>query len=447
MGYNKITNLLGKLTKDEIPKFTTVKWVEIFDRSNNSYNPNKGIRIKTPQLRSDLCDFNEACIVVTDKITAANPGNNNNEYNRKVALKNSAPFFNCILKINDNQLTEDAQDLDVVTPMYNLLYYSKNFRKTTGRFWNYYPDKPNTGYNNNNRDRIFYSTRDSESFGYKTKLIGSLPGAADLGNGNDVETELEDIKTVVPLKKLSNFIFNLNFLMINAEIQVILKWTQDCILTGKATREDIAEGDAINRPKDLKFNIPDCKLYVLVVTLQEKYENKLYEELKTGIYMDFERTRYRSQVINQPATNNSNFLIDPTFNNVNRLFVLAFRNEEDRKSFSKYYTPNVEIKDYNVLIDLKPFYEIPIKNKQQTYKATTELIKDGDYTTGNSLSYEYFCNTYKLIAIDLSKQNSEFKNQQINFIGRRQKDATIFFITEEVITTGLKFEQNSLTIV
>ena len=126
---------------------------------------------------------------------------------------------------------------------------------------------------------------------------------------------------------------------------------------------------------------------------------------------------------------------------------MAFRNEEDRKSFSKYYTPNVEIKDYNVLIDLKPFYEIPIKNKQQTYKATTELIKDGDYTTGNSLSYEYFCNTYKLIAIDLSKQNSEFKNQQINFIGRLEKDATIFFITEELITTGLKFEQNSLTIV
>ena len=108
---------------------------------------------------------------------------------------------------------------------------------------------------------------------------------------------------------------------------------------------------------------------------------------------------------------------------------MAFPNEEDRKSFSKYYTPNVEIKDYNLLIDLKPFYEIPIKNKQQTYKATTELIKDGDYTTGNSLSYEYFCNTYKLTAIDLSKQNSEFKNQQINFIGRLEKDVTIFFIT------------------
>ena len=87
------------------------------------------------------------------------------------------------------------------------------------------------------------------------------------------------------------------------------------------------------------------------MTLQEKYENKLYEELKTGILMDFTWGKYRSQIINQPATNNLNFLIDPTFNNVNRLFILAFPNEEDRSSFSKYYTPTVEIKDYNVLTD------------------------------------------------------------------------------------------------
>ena len=198
--------------------------------------------------------------------------------------------------------------------------------------------------------------------------------------------------------------------MINTEIELILKWTRDCVLSGKATREEIAEGDdhvaevdTINRPTDLKFNIKDCRLYVPVVTFQEKYENKLYEELKTGIYMDFEWAKYRSQAINQSATNNLNVLIDPTFNNVNRLFALAFANEEDRSTFSKYYTPTFEIKDCNILIDLKPFYEIPIKNKKQTYKAITELINDDDYTTRNSLTYEYFCNTYKLIAIDLSK--------------------------------------------
>ena len=145
MGYNKIANLLHKLDKDEMPKFTTVKRIEIFDQSNGTYNLNKDIRFKTPQIRDDLRDFNDAYIVVTGNITATNPGNNINYYDRKVALKNSAPFFNCILKIN-NQLIEDAQDLDIVMPMYNLLYYSKNFRKTTGSFWNYYPDMPNSEY-------------------------------------------------------------------------------------------------------------------------------------------------------------------------------------------------------------------------------------------------------------------------------------------------------------
>ena len=125
---------------------------------------------------------------------------------------------------------------------------------------------------------------------------------------------------------------------------------------------------------------------------------------------------------------------------------MAFSNE-DRNSFAKYYTPTVEIKDYNVLIDLKPFYNIPIKNKEKTYKAITELINHDNYTCGNSLNHEYFCKHYKLIAVDLSKQNSDFENQQINFNGRLEQDATIFFITEELITTGLKFEQNSLTII
>ena len=90
----------------------------------------------------------------------------------------------------------------------------------------------------------------------------------------------------------------------------------------------------------------------------------MYTKLKTGIYIDFKWKRYRTQIINQPATNNLNFLIDPTFNNVNRLFVLAFPNEEDRNYFSLYYKPIVEIKDYNVLIDLKPFYDVPIKIRE-----------------------------------------------------------------------------------
>ena len=93
---------------------------------------------------------------------------------------------------------------------------------------------------------------------------------------------------------------------------------------------------------------------------------------------------------NQVANNNLNYLVDPTFTKVNRLFVLSFENETDRTSFSKFYVPKVEIKDFIVLIDGKPFFEIPVKNKAEANDAIIEMSKNGDYTTGNLLDYEYF---------------------------------------------------------
>ena len=341
--------------------------------------------------------------------------------------------------------------------IYNLLYYSKNFRETTGSFWNYYPDMPKSGHDNNAnlRQRIIYLIKDSESFNYKTELVGNVDDVADAAD-NDIKTDIEGIKIAAPLKNLSNFMFNLDFLLINSEIELILKWTEDCVLTEKATRAQLPPGgagvdavSAINRPKYLKCSITDCKLYVLVVTLQTQHQNQLYKDLKTGISIDFKWSKYKSQMINQTASNNLNFLIDPTFNNANILFVLVFPNEEDRSSFSKYYTLNVEIKDYNVTIDGEPFYEIPIpiKNKEEAYKAITELIRSGLVRTGNEFNFEYFCEHYKLTAIDLSRQKSDLKNQQIDFIGKLEQSATIFFITEEKETTELNFLQNSLTIV
>ena len=107
---------------------------------------------------------------------------------------------------------------------------------------------------------------------------------------------------------------------------------------------------------------------------------------------------------NQTKNHNLNYLIDPTFTNINRLFVLSFENEDDRTSFSKYYVPKVEIKDFSVLIDGKPFFAIPVKNKEEAYEAIIGMSKNNDYTTGNLLDYEYFKDHYKLIAIDLSNQ-------------------------------------------
>ena len=113
--------------------------------------------------------------------------------------------------------------------MYNLLYYSKYFRKTAGSFWNYYPDMLNSAYDDedNERKRIFCPIKDLKSFEYKTKLIGSLGNNVPAVN-NLVKAE-KDVKIVVPLKNLSNFMFNLDFLMINSEIELVLKWTEDCV--------------------------------------------------------------------------------------------------------------------------------------------------------------------------------------------------------------------------
>ena len=93
---------------------------------------------------------------------------------------------------------------------------------------------------------------------------------------------------------------------------------------------------------------------------------------------------------NQTKINNFNYSIDPKLNKVNRLFVLSFKNKDDRTSYSKYYTPNVETKDFNVLIDGKWFFDVSIKNKKETCKKIIEISKNNDYTTGNLLDYEYF---------------------------------------------------------
>ena len=154
---------------------------------------------------------------------------------------------------------------------------------------------------------------------------------------------------------------------------------------------------------------------------------------------------------NQTKNNNLNYLIDPTFTNLNRLFVLSFENENDRTSFSKYYVPKVETKGFNVLIEGKPFFEIPVKNKEVVYEQITETSKNNDYATSNLLDYEYFKDHYQLIATDLSKQ-IELKNlslkQQINFIGRlEENNATMFFIIEKKEETTFYFSQNFVVVV
>ena len=136
MKFQNIVNFLDTTTSDKNlpPRFVTKKWIEVYDQSGGNYNVNKKIRIKTSMLKSDLCDFSDAYIVVKETITFTNP--DNGKRNKSLAFKNNAPFINFISKINGVKI-DNAEDLDVVMPMYNLLEYSKNYRKTTGNLWNY----------------------------------------------------------------------------------------------------------------------------------------------------------------------------------------------------------------------------------------------------------------------------------------------------------------------
>ena len=155
---------------------------------------------------------------------------------------------------------------------------------------------------------------------------------------------------------------------------------------------------------------------------------------------------------NQAKTNNLNYMINPTFNKVNRLFVLSFENEDDRTSFSKSYAPKVEIKDFNVLIDGKGFFYVPIKNKEETYEKNTEMSKNNDNSTVNLLHYEYFSNHYKLIVVDLSKQiklvNPDLK-QKTYFFGKliEYNGTTMFLIIEKSEETTFNFSQNFVSII
>ena len=166
MEFPKIVNLFHTTFDDKnLPRFATKNWIEVYDQSEKTYDVEKKIRIKTPKLRSDLCDFSDAYIVMKGVIVVTNP--DDTKRNKVVAFENNAPFTNCISKINGVQI-DNAEDLDVVIPMYNLLEHSKNYRKTTGSLWNYYIDEPSDPLSSN-----------FESFKYKTSITGNAYNVSD----------------------------------------------------------------------------------------------------------------------------------------------------------------------------------------------------------------------------------------------------------------------------
>ena len=455
MEYNKINNLL--LSEDneseKLSKFVTREYVRVNSLSN-TYNENKSIRFKTPMLRSNLCDYSDAYILVKGTIAVTAPGANNDvnnigdKRNRPVILKNNAPFVSCITRIN-GELIEDADDLDIVMSMYNLLEYSKNYRKTIGSLYNYYRDELSDDADDNNLDNI--KVVNSNTFKYKNKIIGNTYNVNAGADGSDVNKNgTQEVELAIPLKYSGNFWRALNIPLISCEVSLELKWNKNCVITSLEQR-DIGGGNRDNAPTGATLSITDCKLYVPAVTLSKDDEIKLLTNIKSGFKREIIWNKYRSQMTAEAINNNLNILIDPTFTNVNRLFVLAYQNADDRQSFSQFYLPRVMVKDFNVIIDKLAFFDLPIKTEEEAYKKIIDISRNNEYTTGNLLDYDYFKKYYKLIAIDLSKQQVLQENedliQEINFIGKLEEAANVFIIIEKKENTIFEISQNLANVI
>ena len=386
MEYQKIANLIDDNTLNQQSKFRTRNWVEINDESRGAYIVNSQIKFKTTMSKSSLCGYSDAYILVKGTITVNNTaaqGASANNTNKKVIFKNCAPFTNCISEIN-NTLIDNAKDIDIVMPMYNIIEYSDNYANTTGSLWQYCKDIP--ALDANNEITNFTEDNLTDSFKFKAKIIGET--------GND---GTKDVKIMVPLKYLSNFWRTLEMPLINCEVNLILTWSSTCVLIATNIQNQAAA-----------FTITDTKLYVPVVTLSTQENTKFLQQLKSGFKRVINWNKYLSRPELLAQNPNLNHLVEPSFQGIKRLFVLAFENDDNRIVDDGYYLQTVEIKDYNFTINGENVFDQPIKNREVTYDNIRKVAtgQGDDYTTGCLLDYPYFANTYKMIAVDLSKQQA-----------------------------------------
>ena len=227
--------------------------------------------------------------------------------------------------------------------------------------------------------------------------------------------------------------------LINCEVN-LLTWSPTCVISS-------ATGET-------KFKITETKLYVPVVTLSTQDNAKLLQQLKSGFKRIINWNKYESDIKTYAQNRYLNHLINPSFQGVNRLFVLYFQNEDQRKLHLTYYLPKIEIKGYNVMIDGTNFFDQPINRMNKTYENIRRIAlgQGDDYAIGCFLDYSNFKENYKLIAIDLSKQQALDADpraiQQINFTANldRAGNTTIFFIIEEAKETVLDFSQGTVKV-
>ena len=230
--------------------------------------------------------------------------------------------------------------------MYNSLEYVNNYSMTSGSLWNYYRDEVNDSANevDDNDNKINNNkTTASKSFENMIKLKESRPN----------KNSILDAEAVVPLKYLSNFWISLDLPSIICEIELDLTWTKNCVIPEKS-KIFRAVGDPPEEKVATTATGATCnaKLYVLVITLSENHNIQFLENKKQGFKRTISWSKHWSEITTQPKNNNLDYLIDPTFSNINVLFVLPFKNGNDyptRYSFDKHYMSLIEIKDFNVM--------------------------------------------------------------------------------------------------
>ena len=231
--------------------------------------------------------------------------------------------------------------------------------------------------------------------------------------------------------------------LINCEVKLILTWSADCVVICTDVADQVP-----------KFTIPETNLYDSVVTLSTQDNAKLLPQLKSAFKRTIVWNKYLPKPVLLPQNPNLNHLVEPSFQGVNRLSVLAFEDDAQRISNKRYYIPNVEIKDYNVMIDGKNFFDQPVKNDKVTYENIRKIAtgQGDDYTTGSLLGYIYFKNDYKMIAVDLSKQQALDANpkaiQQTDFTANLDRDGNtrFYFILEEAKETVFEFSQGTVKV-
>ena len=280
----------------------------------------------------------------------------------------------------------------------------------------------------------FNGANDTDSFNFKSKIIGKT--AANNNDGNIAGRE--DVEIMVPLKYLSNFWRALEMPLINCQIEIILTWSVNSVIISTSVASQIPT-----------FTITETTLHVPLVTLSTQDNAKLLPQLKSGFKRTISWNKFLAKLELLAQNANLNHLIEPSFQGVNTLFVLAFEDDAQRISRKRYYIPNVEIKNYNVINDVKFFFDQSINSIIKTYENIRKITigQGDDYTTGCLLDYSYFKKSYKMIAIDLSKQQALDADpkaiQQINFteILDRADNTRFYFILEEAKETVFEFSQ------